>query len=143
MLNDREYIDAGGERCPNCEGCTVSTQTFDDSGDIVCRDCTCMDCYATWTEEFKLSGYDHLDIYDNTELEPIEGDYTITPTGVLGGLSGVGRVEGGSKDWLGTFDCDEDALEAIRDNCAKEEFWPNIWIVSDHGNWALYTGGKD
>jgi hypothetical protein len=79
------------------------------------------------------SVYDDEDGYDD---EPSEGDFTITPCGSLGGKSGLGRVDG---NFVGEFDCDDDAIAAARDIMEDESYWPNIWIVSDHGNWSLLS----
>jgi hypothetical protein len=74
------------------------------------------------------------------DAEPVEGDFTIHPTGFLGGLSALARVEG---KFVGRFDSDEDAVCEARRIMSVEQFWPNIWIVSDHGNWNLYKGDSD
>jgi len=66
--------------------------------------------------------------------EPCEGDYTITPSGPLGSRSSVGQVEG---KHLGEFPNDDSAREFIRERMDKEQYWPNVWLVSDHGNWNL------
>jgi len=68
---------------------------------------------------------------------PCEGDFTITPCGSLGGKSGLGRIEG---KFVGEFDSDDAALERAKQIMQDEKFWPNIWFVSDHGNWFLYEG---
>ena len=67
--------------------------------------------------------------------EPCDGDFTITPCGHLGGMSGVGVIGG---KFVGEFHSDYEAIMAIRRIMNDEKFWPNIWIVSDHGNWRLY-----
>lgn len=74
------------------------------------------------------------------DVAPVEGDFTISPTGPLGGLSALARFEG---KCIGTFDCDDDAVAEARRIMTAEQFWPNIWIVSDHGNFELYKGGSD
>jgi hypothetical protein len=28
----------------------------------------------------------------------------------------------------------EQTAKAIRDKCEQDQFWPNFWFVSDHGN---------
>jgi hypothetical protein len=71
---------------------------------------------------------------------PVGGDYTITPGGRLGGMSAVGVIEG---KFVGLYDCDDDALRAIKAKCDEEQYWPNIWFVSDHGNWSLYEGESE
>ena len=68
------------------------------------------------------------------QFEPCEGDYTMTPCGPLGSRIGVGQVGG---KFIGEFRTDEDAEKFIRDRMEREKFWPNVWWVSDHGNWDL------
>jgi hypothetical protein len=77
-----------------------------------------------------------LEVCDDSEDEPTGGDFTITPCGSLGGRSALGRVEG---KFVGEFGCDGDAFEAAKQIMEDEQFWPNVWSVSDHGNWSLYV----
>jgi len=70
------------------------------------------------------------------EDQPAPGDYTLTPVGPLGSLIGVAQIEG---KYLGDFKTEEDAFAFICDHSDRENFWPNIWWVSDHGNWTLIT----
>ncbi len=83
---------------------------------------------------------DEDDKCDDCVDSPEPGDYTITPCGSLGGMSGVGVIEG---KFIGEFDCDTEAIVAIRRIMDEEKFWPNIWIVSDHGNWTLHLEDDD
>lgn len=69
--------------------------------------------------------------------EILEGDFTITPCGRLGGKSALGVIEG---KFVGEFDSDDSAIEAAIEIMRDEQFWPNIWIVSDHGNFTLWEG---
>lgn len=78
--------------------------------------------------------YDWIDF--DFKDEPVDGDFTITPCGSLGCMSGLGRIEG---NFVGEFNCDDDAVDAAKQIMQDEQFWPNIWMVSDHGNWSLYT----
>jgi hypothetical protein len=34
---------------------------------------------------------------------------------------------------------DEDWQVVVRASMDKTQFWPNVWFVSDHGNWHLLT----
>ena len=79
---------------------------------------------------------DDDDEEEEEEEEACEGDYTLTPCGVLGGKTGLGQVGG---KFLGEFDSDTAALAFIREHMAREKFYPNVWSVSDHGNWTLLT----
>jgi hypothetical protein len=64
---------------------------------------------------------------------PQEGDYIIS--------SGRGthvseHQEGGGK-YLGEFANQDEAEAFIRQRMDKEQFWPNVWTCSDHGNLNL------
>lgn len=77
-----------------------------------------------------------IDTDNGSDDGPCEGDFTLTPCGPFGGKTALGRVH---DDFISEFDCDEDAIRATRDIMEREQFWPNIWVVSDHGNWSLYN----
>ena len=63
------------------------------------------------------------------------GDYTLTPSGNLGGKVSVGIID---DKFIGEFGDGEDALQAVSENMEREQFWPDIWWVSDHGNcWQI------
>jgi hypothetical protein len=81
---------------------------------------------------------------DGDEDRPSDDDYTLTSCGPLGGMIGVGVIGG---KFLEQFAEQDDAKEFIRDRMNEEKFWPNVWWVSDHGNWDCITaqvmsGGK-
>jgi hypothetical protein len=40
-----------------------------------------------------------------------------------------------------TVDADEDWQDVVRASMDKQQFWPNVWFVSDHGNWHALTLG--
>lgn len=67
--------------------------------------------------------------YEDTD-EPSEDDYVLSPAGRLGGETSVSH-EGRH---LGNFPTDEEALDFIRIQMDKDQFWPGIWLMSDHGN---------
>lgn len=77
----------------------------------------------------------------NYDELPSPDDYVLFPTGSLGGQTGVSRVEG---RYLGTFATTEEALEEVRRIMFTEQYWPNIWYESDHGNaWLIDLQGKE
>ena len=69
---------------------------------------------------------------------PCDGDYVISPCGPLGSRLSV-AVMGGGKSFRREFAELGDAMRAIRENVEKEQFWPNVWLYSDHGNLSLVT----
>lgn len=80
---------------------------------------------------------------ESEEFGPCPDDYTVTPSGPLGGLLAVGRVDGTPRQFLGEFREHDDAIRAIAENMEAEQFWPNVWSVSDHGNWSLLNMSKE
>jgi hypothetical protein len=69
-----------------------------------------------------------MDTPEEGDDEPGEDDYTIT--GTRRGGEGVGQ---GGK-FLGEFPSVNAALQFIADRMAAEQFYPNVWTISDHGN---------
>jgi hypothetical protein len=65
--------------------------------------------------------------------EPEEGDYIISSCGCLGSDTRVSIVGGGSADLRGE-EQDADARAYIRDRMQRENFYPTVWMASDHGN---------
>lgn len=73
------------------------------------------------------------DVCSSCAAHPHQGDFTITPCGALGGKSALARIDG---DFVGEFDSDNAAIEQARTIMQEERFWPDIWLVSDHGNFT-------
>ena len=73
---------------------------------------------------------DDPDEYDAQD-EPQEEDITLSPSGSLGGMTSVGQVGG---NFLGEFEGDEAALEYVRNWMEMNNFYPTVWMISDHGN---------
>lgn len=73
---------------------------------------------------------------DDEPLEPSEGDYILSPTGYLGGKTAVSQCAG---KHLGNFAEESEARAFIREHMDREQFWPNVWTLSDHGNYHLTT----
>lgn len=80
---------------------------------------------------------------EDFEDEPVDGDYLLMSSGLLGAnttvtIVGQGRwKEFGHDDVVGQSS-DMAAVEAIRRRMDKEQFWPTIWIMSDHGNLSMW-----
>ena len=76
---------------------------------------------------------------DIEEAGPQDDDYTIAPAGSLGGCYAVSIVNG---PFIGQFAELDHAERAIRDRMEAEQFWPNVWDISDHGNVSRHTMHK-
>lgn len=63
-------------------------------------------------------------------------DYVMTPTGPLGSKI---SLTCGNKH-LGNFSTVEESLVAIVERMKKENYFPTIWWVSDHGNCCPVDG---
>ena len=73
-------------------------------------------------------------------IEICEDDYTMTPSGRLGGRTSVGQYG----KHLGEFDTTDEALEFIGQHMEDNQFFPTIFWVSDHGNfWPVDLDGKE
>ena len=60
-----------------------------------------------------------------------QGDYMLTPSGPLLGLTSLSTYEG---QFIGEYPTTDVALDISASRMESEQFWPNIWWVSDHGN---------
>jgi hypothetical protein len=78
------------------------------------------------------------DFIDENEDEPDEEDIFIQPHGQLGSQYSVGTQH----KHIGVFDDMEDAEKAIKDWMESNKFWPNVWMVSDHGNISPHKVGS-
>ena len=65
------------------------------------------------------------------EAEPSPEDYVMTPCGRLGSKTCVSVVEG---KFVGEFSSDRAAGKEICARMKREQFFPGIWYLSDHGN---------
>ncbi len=118
-----------------------------DTGSVACELwATCYEYIDYGPEDYCVVCGEYADLDENDECEdcaedkPEDEDFTITPSGPLGGRSAVGRVNG---KFVGEFDSDDQAIVAIKQIMEDEQFWPNIWLVSDHGNWSVYKEDAD
>ena len=64
-------------------------------------------------------------------------DFVIFPCGPLGSRYAVSS----EATALGEFTSLEMAEEAIRDRMERDQFWPSVWFMSDHGNIDAYEMG--
>ena len=74
-------------------------------------------------------------------MEP--GDYTLRLSGQLGEQTSVSEFKG---KFVGEFDTTKDALREIRERMGREQCWPRIWWVPDHGKnyyWQIDIEGRE
>lgn len=64
--------------------------------------------------------------------EPEEGDYVLSDCGALGSMTHV-AVHGLAS--LGAFASEDKAEDAIRADAMARGIYPDVWRLSDHGNW--------
>jgi hypothetical protein len=86
---------------------------------------------------------DDTENFDDEDLEmptePDEEDCVLTPSGRLGSKISVSC---GGK-FIGEFNDESEALRAVKQWQVKNEWFPNIWWVSDHGNaWLIDINGN-
>lgn len=72
--------------------------------------------------------------YEQEQAGLQEEDITISDSGPLGSLYSVGIVNG---KFIGEYKTRDAAETAIRTWMEENQFWPNVWIISDHGNAEL------
>lgn len=105
---------------------------------------TCGTCGLSWDDSISTSitptpsgrcpfEYFHDEIED--EPQPDEEDIFFSDSGPLGARTSL--VAGGK--FLGEFSDFEEAEEAALKWVEKSNYYPNAWIVSDHGNVELYS----
>ena len=82
----------------------------------------------------ELEEIGNLADYQDTEDEPSEEDIFISSTGPLGSQDHA--VCGASVVYHGNPDHTD---QAIRAWMQENQYWPNVWAVSDHGNIHLHT----
>ena len=67
---------------------------------------------------------------------PCDGDYVVTSNGFAYSLNhAVPGFSPGSPM--------EDVVKLIRQQMDREQFWPDVWFVSDHGNLNLLAVAED
>lgn len=63
MITSREYVKRAGQDCPNCGGPHVQgDRSVEVDGGTAWQNCSCTECEATWTDNYKLVGYSDLAI---------------------------------------------------------------------------------
>jgi hypothetical protein len=90
----------------------------------------------------EITDYEEADIDNNDDEKPAqrpeEGDFIISPFGPMGSKTKVSIV-GSTYIVLGEEDQEPLAYDYIRNRMKQENFYPNVWTMSDHGNLTLTT----
>lgn len=60
-MTDKEYVAAGGCRCPVCRSDNVVGESIGIEGRDAVQEVRCSDCGACWNDVYSLQGYDNLE----------------------------------------------------------------------------------
>jgi len=121
-------VDNGCEHCGgNCQSHAETTLYRMDMDDATGVD-FCEGCAVDAMQSGLFT--DEEPCEEEEDDEPSEGDYVIGPSGPLGG-----RISVSNGNFLAEFIEQSDAEQFIREHMQKEQFFPNVWYCSDHGNY--------
>ena len=60
-----------GSFCPNCYSGPICSDSIEPQGvDTAYRPCWCDECGATWVEILTVTGFDNLEIKEESEISP-------------------------------------------------------------------------
>jgi len=62
IMTEEEYAKKDGMVCPVCHSRNISSDAIQTSDSELTADVSCLDCEATWTDSYKLSGYSNLTV---------------------------------------------------------------------------------
>lgn len=71
--------------------------------------------------------WEFVDASDETDEKICDDDWVISSNGFKLSV-------GNGLHFLGEFVEDTDAATAIAERMNRDQFWPNVWYISDHGN---------
>lgn len=57
----KEYVAAGGNRCPFCKSTNVTSDSLDADGSTATANCDCLDCGEEWVDTYTLTGVEQSD----------------------------------------------------------------------------------
>ena len=57
-MTNRQYLDLGGDSCPFCRSKDMDVLQLEADGNIAWQPVACKGCGETWTDEYRLIGYD-------------------------------------------------------------------------------------
>ena len=61
------YLSSGGQACPNCGSKDIVACGFDQANKDGWQKIECEGCCATWTDQYKLTGFTDLEVSNNEE----------------------------------------------------------------------------
>jgi hypothetical protein len=100
------------------------------------------DGFAEFLVDEGLMKQDEEDEEDEEPEGPEEDDYVISDCGPLGSKTGVSVGTGWEdRSKSRVFDTEEEAVKAIKEDMAAQQYWPNVWKEDDHGGISLYDTG--
>ena len=99
----------------------------DPEGGCETEDEACRHCFESW--DLEAEPEDDEDEDEDEDGKPDEDDYILDYKGNV--------VQYGKR--LAHFAEDDDAIDFIREHMESEKFWPNVWQLSDHGNYHLLS----
>lgn len=109
-----------------------TTKLTREQGGAYCEVSEC-DCDEPWEH----AEFDDEDNWPDYAKGPEDGDYIITSCGPLGGQTVIYKYN--SPPWRHIVKDGDDIKKIISDEMEREQFWPNIWSLSDHGNLSITT----
>ena len=75
MLTNEEYAKEGGV-CPACGSDEIEGDSITVEGTAAFQAVSCLVCYATWEDVYRLTGYRNLDGLENANEEEEEEEET-------------------------------------------------------------------
>lgn len=127
LINTDEYEKQDVLHCQKCQkplnGGYAYPMEYDEIGPM----------HSPWNVLNKTAEWEDTDEhreYEHDEDEPLEEDAYINYDNSV--------VFNGKSE--GQFDSYDEALAAIKELMEEQQYWPNIWFVSDHGNYHQLTG---
>jgi hypothetical protein len=133
MTNEelQKAIESSVSHCPFCGSENLEATTPDLDGLEATSIVTCSDCEAEWRETYRLSGVGVLSAPKSTE--PAEGDLISSDHQHFyefgGGFAFSVIKDGVERDWR----------VVAKEYMDNEQFWPNVWLVSDNGRMTLLS----
>lgn len=120
-----EYAEKTNESYPwYCAECDSPLR----EGDVTKKHCN--ECGSTVRKNEEKAVYEDVEHVDEFPETPQSDDIVISSNGW--------RYNVGSEDYghLGTFEEWDDAIRTVKDWMEENQHWPQLWFMSDHGNYS-------